>query len=303
MVGCVFALLSWSGVARATYSIAATDRQSGQVGGAGTSCVGGLDVAIIFAAAPGTGVIHAQSAVNTRARDLGAQMLGSGATPEEVIARITAADYDAQAETRQYGVVDLDGRAAAFTGSGAFPYANHQTGADGGFSYAVQGNLLTGKAVLDQARAAFIERGGCDLADRLMLALEAGAENGQGDGRCTPQRPSDAAFIRVDNADGSTYLSLSTIEPTANPLVSLRAAYDSWRAQNPCPALTGPGPDAGPCDGDAGSPAGNPGGASPSSAGGCSYHLDETGSSLPDAALIAAVTLVASRRRRRSTNS
>ena len=76
-----------------------------------------------------------------------------------------------------------------------------------------------------------------DLADRLMLALEVGGENGEGDGRCTPDGvPSDSAFIRVDNADGTTLLSLSvTNTGTTNPMVLLREQFDTWREENPCP--------------------------------------------------------------------
>src|SRR5204863_2310259 len=106
-------------------------------------------------------------------------------------------------------------------------------------TYSVQGNILTSGAVLDQAAAAF-ETTGCDLADRLMLALEAGAQNGHGDSRCTPAGiPSDSAFLEVDR-DGEpagSYLLLEAINTSPqNPLALLRTQYDTWRAAHPCPA-------------------------------------------------------------------
>ena len=47
--------------ALATYSVVATDSATGQVGGAGTSCVGSLAVSIIYASAPGHGAVHARA--------------------------------------------------------------------------------------------------------------------------------------------------------------------------------------------------------------------------------------------------
>jgi hypothetical protein len=103
--------------------------------------------------------------------------------------------------------------------------------------YSVQGNILTGAAVLDQAASAF-EADACDLAERLMRALEAGAEHGQGDSRCTGAGiPSDSAFIEVDRPDetAGSYLRLSVADTAPeSPLPKLRALFDAWRATHPC---------------------------------------------------------------------
>src|SRR5262249_20840817 len=107
----------------------------------------------------------------------------------------------------------------------------------------VQGNILTGKIVLDQAEAAFRARG-CDLADRLMFALEGGAQNGQGDRRCAVDAgvPSDSASIEVDlpGAPVRSYLFLS-LSGTGNvsPLIRLRSMFDTWRQTHPCPSDAG----------------------------------------------------------------
>jgi len=71
--------------------------------------------------------------------------------------------------------------------------------------------LPTHGFAITQSAAAF-EAGGCDLAERLMLALEAGAQHGEGDARCKERGiPSDSAFIEVDlpQEPAGSYLKLS----------------------------------------------------------------------------------------------
>ncbi len=243
--------------ARATYSIVALDLASGQAGGAGTSCVGSqLSVYEIFGAAPGSGVMVAQAALNTQGRDRAVELLMQGADAPDVIAEITGSSFDVISALRQYAVIDARGEAAGFTGDSTMPYADDVQGRQGDVVYSVQGNILTGEAVLTQAAAVFAP-GGCDLAETLMLALEAGAHDGQGDSRCTPDGiPSDGAFIRVDLADGTLnapYLELQVDDTApANPIAELRMLYDDWRGQHPCPSSVDPMPDAGVAPVDAG---------------------------------------------------
>jgi len=164
------------------------------------------------------------------------RLLGLDTAPDDIIAAITSASFDPDASRRQYGVVDLAGRSAGYTGSANGVFAGDVQGEVETFVYSIQGNILTGEAVLDQAEAAFTA-GGCDLADRLMLALEAGGEGGQGDSRCTPTGiPSDGAFIHVDLEDGMELVHLEVVDTRPeNPLELLRGLYDEWRASNPCP--------------------------------------------------------------------
>ena len=213
-----------------------------QTGGAGTSCLHGDDVYIIYGAVPGVGTVHAQAVFNQDARDAGVRLLANGTSPSDVIAAITSPDFDAYASLRQYGVVDVTGRRAGFTGADNSAYAGDHQSTTGDFVYSVQGNLLTSRAVIDQASAAF-EASGCDLPERLLHALEAGAQGGEGDHRCTPNGlPSDSAFLEVelpDTAPGS-YLELRV--PSSgdqSPLPELHAAFDDWRASHPCPAPAG----------------------------------------------------------------
>lgn len=223
-----------------TYSIVAADTTTREVGGAGTSCLGGEDVYVIYAASPGRGVIHAQAYYSLLARERGLSLLDAGQAPTAVIEQITSSSFDGSAQIRQYGVVDVLGDAAGFTGSGTTAYAADRQGHVGDFAYSVQGNILTSAKVLEQAAQAF-EANGCDLPERLMNALEAGANGGEGDSRCTEHGiPSDSAFLQVESPDlpRGGYLTLRVETSGAeNPLPLLRAKLNDWRATHPCPTV------------------------------------------------------------------
>jgi uncharacterized Ntn-hydrolase superfamily protein len=258
--------------ARATYSIVATDRTAGQVGGAVTSCVGSQGVGVVYRPSVGHGGVNAQAAANAVGRDRAVTLLNTDVDPAEIIAMITASSFDSSAATRQYGVVDLMGRAAGFTGASAMAYKEDRQGTSGAYTYSVQGNILTSPAVINQAESAF--RGsGCDLADKLMLALEAGAMGGEGDSRCTPRGiPSDAASIEVDptGETAGSYLKLS-VAGTGNTsaVVRLREMFDRWRATHPCSSNPGAGGAGGAGGvGGAGGRGGSAGGGGESASGG-----------------------------------
>jgi uncharacterized Ntn-hydrolase superfamily protein len=230
--------------AHATYSIIALDVETGQVGGAGTSCVGSFSVYAIYGVVPGVGVVAAQASLNEQARDRAVMLLEQGASAADVIADITGAGFDPLASVRQYAVIDVEGASpAGFTGASTMIYADDVQGNVTPYVYSVQGNILTSAAVLDHASAVFTAPG-CDLADTLMLALEAGAQNGEGDSRCTPDGiPSDGAFIEVNLPDQGTaepflHLQVDDTSPSS-PLIELRAMYTAWRTTQPCPEPQG----------------------------------------------------------------
>jgi uncharacterized Ntn-hydrolase superfamily protein len=251
--------------AGATYSIVGTDTATQQVGGAGTSCVGNFSVYVIYGSVPGMGVVAAQAQVNTAGRDAAVQQLAAGTDPQQIIQSITSSDFGR--ESRQYGIVDLQGRSAGWTGNNTIDYAEDRQGTAGTYTYSTQGNILTSDAVLDGTSAAFANEG-CDLADKLMLALEAGADNGEGDSRCTPDGiPSDGAFIQVDQPTGTagSYLRIR-VEDTApqNPISLLRQEFDDWRQTHPC--STGSGGTGG-AGGTGGTGAGGSSGSGPATGG------------------------------------
>ena len=234
--------------ARATYSVVATDSATFQVGGAVTSCVGASGVGVVYRGAPGHGAVNAQASANAGGRDRAVMLLNSDVAPADIITMITTSSFDANAATRQYGVVDVMGRAAGYTGARAMDYKEDRQGTIGSYTYSVQGNILTSRAVIDQAEGAF--RGqGCDLADKLMMALDGGAQNGEGDSRCASRGiPSDAASLQVDLAGGTagSYLALSVAGTgNNNPVAQIRTMFDDWRATHPCPAPAPTAADAG----------------------------------------------------------
>ncbi|HEX5058059.1 MAG TPA: DUF1028 domain-containing protein [Kofleriaceae bacterium] len=246
VVGVVVVVVLAAHPAHATYSIVATDTATRQVGGAVTSCVGTLSVSIVYGGVPGKGAVHAQAQLGGPGKNAAVMQLGMDVDPAAIITSITATAFDANAQRRQYGIVDLMARSAGFTGTQTSPFTDDRQAQIGTYTYSVQGNILTSAAVLDQAAASF-QTQGCDLADKLMLALEAGAQNGEGDSRCTGSGiPSDSAFLEVDREGeaAGTYLRLDVTNTSPqSPLVLLRAQYDAWRVTHPCPAP--PMPDAG----------------------------------------------------------
>lgn len=226
---------------RVTYSIVAVDTVTGEVGGAGTSCLGGGDVFVIYRAVPGRGALHAQARYDEAQRDRAAELLGQGESASDVLAVVTRVSADPNVALRQYGIVDIAGHALGYTGSRTTAFAGDVQGTTSGFAYSVQGNILTSRAVLEQAASAF-EAGGCDLAERLMRGLRAGADRGEGDSRCTDHGiPADSAFLQVERGKASSaregdYLALH-VESSGNenPLPLLQGELEAWRSDHPCP--------------------------------------------------------------------
>ena len=223
--------------AGATYSIVAADSVSGQVGVAVTSCVGMQSLSSVYSFVPGVGAVAAQARQNLIGKDYATLLLARGSSPSAIVDRLSSNSFDIFAPRRQYGIVTTRGAAAAWTGARNGTVASDAQGDLDGLAYSVQGNILTSTEVITQAEMGF--RGdACDLPARLMAALEAGALNGQGDQRCITSKgtPSDAGYLRVDNADGSGPLIELDVADTAaaSGVEALRAAFDTWRASHAC---------------------------------------------------------------------
>jgi uncharacterized Ntn-hydrolase superfamily protein len=87
---------------------------------------------------------------------------------------------DQQRESRQLGMIDMQGRSAAHTGKNN----NYWAGSKQGKNYTVQANIMVGPEVVDAVAATFeaSEGTGMPLAERMILAMEAGYAKG-GDSR------------------------------------------------------------------------------------------------------------------------
>jgi uncharacterized Ntn-hydrolase superfamily protein len=215
----------------ATWSIVAVDFETGEVGAAAASCVGGVDR--VLGLAPGNGAIVAQALPSGNARRQGVKMLNTGSSPRKVIDTISDPDFDANYMDRQYGVVALrpNQSAAAFTGSRNYECSGHLTG-DG---VAVQGNYLAGAEVVEVALSAFqdAESSGEPLADRLLAGLKAGSEVG-GDRRCGLQRALSAFLVVAKPKDQPSSPSIHIIIPEqskggSNPVELLEETYRQSR--------------------------------------------------------------------------
>ena len=176
--------------ASATWSIAISDSETGELAIGSATCVTGIDLkrlASVVVVGKGAGAAQSSVDVTGQNRMLIFQELMNGTSPEEILIKLAIQDPGHQ--TRQYGIVDTQERSVGFTGSFAGGYAGHLTGRMGTLTYAVQGNLLTGASVLTEAEAALRDEDG-DLPARLMAAMLAAREQG-GDGRCScsPSNP------------------------------------------------------------------------------------------------------------------
>jgi uncharacterized Ntn-hydrolase superfamily protein len=167
-----------------TFSLVACDREARQWGVVVASKFLAVGAVVPWARAE-VGAVATQAFANLTYGPDGLEMLAAGATAQETIDRLTAAD--AEHEQRQIGVVDAAGGSATFTGSGCFTWAGGRAG-DG---YAAQGNLLAGPQVV-QALADTFESTEGPLNERLLAALAAGDAAG-GDRR---GRQSAAVIVR-----------------------------------------------------------------------------------------------------------
>ncbi len=250
--------------AEATWSIILVDTATGEVAIGCATCLESLDLTIYCPVLlAGVGGACAQSSIdgNGRNRKLIWDEMQIGTSPSKILSLLRNSDGSHQ--SRQYGIVDLRGRQATFTGSQCGAFANGIAGSVGTLHYAIQGNVITGQPVIDDAEDAVINTVG-DLAEKLMAGMEAAHAVG-GDGRCSCD-PSDAdrcgspppgfdpnsdksahigfmLLTRIGDDDGSCnasvgcangsyYMDLNVAfqkKSDPDPVVQLRTLFDGWR--------------------------------------------------------------------------
>ena len=182
--------------AQATWSVAAVDEETGEVGVAVASCVG-FEVSVVPVLVPDVGAAASQASISELSGARLVEGLEGGASASEVVEAVVAAD-DAP-EDRQFGVVVLGGGGDGWTGADTFDVALDRRGV--GEVVSAQGNILVSEHVVSAALAAFDASSG-ELADRLVAALVAGADEG-GDSRCGDQTATSAALIVARPGDAS----------------------------------------------------------------------------------------------------
>jgi uncharacterized Ntn-hydrolase superfamily protein len=245
----------------ATWSVIALDRGSRTVVVSSATCVPQArlesfpakdlrDVQAIVV--PGVGVAAAQAGVDrTRANQkLIFAELQKGTAPADIIARLKE---DPSIDVRQFGILDMRGGSAGFSGAKNGKASLDRQGQVPGTDifYSIQGNILKSDEVIEAAVAAFSATKG-PLSDSVMAAMEAADAKG-GDSRCTcdsePRlsapcdgKTSHVAYIlraEKDDANGESfndgkyamYISVTDKDITpaenANPVKTLRMRYDA----------------------------------------------------------------------------
>jgi uncharacterized Ntn-hydrolase superfamily protein len=204
-----------------TFSLCAIDPATGEAGVIVTTRVPFVGRAVPWARA-GVGAVATQAQTMVEYGRRGLDLLEQGVPPQEALARLLA--DDPQRERRQLGMIDMKGRTAAHSGSENGVWAGSRQGRN----YTVQGNILVGPEVIEAVAAHFESSDGVGmpLAERLILALEAGHKKG-GDKRWGLTQ---SAALRVadpsDPGRGGDHLSVSIdVGEHEQPLAELKRIY------------------------------------------------------------------------------
>jgi len=177
-----------------TFSIVACDLEEQSWGVAVASKFPAVGAVVPWAKA-GVGAVATQSFANTSFGPRGLALMGTGLSAQETLNRLLEDDPDK--ELRQVGLVDANGGAATFSGTGCFAWA----GGVSGKGYAIQGNILANENVVPAMEETFLKTKG-NLPARLQAALFAGDRAG-GDKR---GRQSAAIYVAKPKAGYGGYL-------------------------------------------------------------------------------------------------
>jgi hypothetical protein len=184
----------------ATWSVIAVDLATGRVVIASATCVDNNDAFLMGVQAvvvPGKGVAACQAGVDGTHTNqmLVFAELQKGTDPKRIIELLSA---DPAFQSRQFGILDLQGRTAGHSGlTNGYVTQDIQGRVPGTqIYYSIQGNILRPGEVVPNAVRAFVNTNGA-LTDRVMAALETADKFG-GDSRCAcPNLPPDAPLPAI----------------------------------------------------------------------------------------------------------
>jgi uncharacterized Ntn-hydrolase superfamily protein len=204
-----------------TFSLCAIDPATGQSGAAVTTRVPFVGRAVPWVRA-GVGAVCTQAATVVEYGVRGLDLMAKGVAPQAAIAELLAADEGR--ESRQLGMIDMQGRAAAHTGKGNGAWAGSRQGPN----YTVQANIMVGPEVVQAVATSFegTEGTGIPLAERMILAMEAGQIKG-GDRRWGNLQ---SAAIKIadpkDPGRGGDYIALAIeVGEHAEPVGEMKRIY------------------------------------------------------------------------------
>ena len=268
-VTALFLVLAAASPSFATWSVIAVDQKTREVVIASATCVpqaafanfpakGLMDVQAIVV--PGKGVAAAQAGVDRTRKNqqLIFDEIVKGTEPARILEMLKE---DPSIDTRQFAIVDLQGRMVGFSGQKnlASSLSRQQQVPGTGIFFSIQGNILASDEVVTAAMSVFAETRGT-LSDRVMAAMEAADDKG-GDKRCTCTTPplpaataacesktSHVAYILRADANDKTgtsfndgqygmYVAVTNddIAPAENasPVKTLRLRYEAWKKAHP----------------------------------------------------------------------
>lgn len=245
--------------ASATWSIVLADAETNEVAVGTVTCLTNfnlLAIVPVVVVEQGAGACQASGDFDGIRRPIMFDGLMNDQTPPQILNEVAMI---AGHQSRQYGIVDTDGRRITFTGTSALAWAGGVTGQDGTMVYAIQGNILTGACVVAEIENAILGTPG-DMPAKLMAGMEAARDAG-GDGRCScpgsptgcgcpppnftksghiggmiVARPGDTDDPVCNSggcADGSYVMRFNVAFQSSgapDPVDQLRGQYDTWRA-------------------------------------------------------------------------
>jgi uncharacterized Ntn-hydrolase superfamily protein len=194
-----------------TFSIVARCARTGELGVAVSTAVPAVGAMCPYLR-PNVGGVTTQSWVNPYLASMALDRLEQGGSVEQALAY--ALQADPSADLRQIGIVDRNGHSIAWTGSSCTGWAGDRRGQD----YTVQGNMLTGADTVDAMADAFEASHEEGLAQRLMLALEAGQKAG-GD-----KRGRQSAALKVMGEEAYAMWDLR-VDEHPDPVAELRRIF------------------------------------------------------------------------------
>lgn len=153
-----------------TYSIVARDEYSGEMGVAVQSHWFSVGSIVAWGEA-GVGVVATQSLVEASYGPQGLLLMRAGVPAQAALDALLGADEGR--EVRQIAMLDANGRIGVHTGGRCIAEAGHEIG----HGFSAQANMMASSTVWSAMAEAF-RSGSGDLAERLMLALEAAQAEG-----------------------------------------------------------------------------------------------------------------------------
>lgn len=200
-----------------TFSIVARCHRTEMLGVAVSTAVLGVGARCPHVKA-GVGAAATQSWINPYLGIDALRLMSEGFSAPEAQAKLL--EDDPGRRGRQLGLVDRDGRSAAWSGPECVPWFGHIAVPN----CAIQGNMLVGEETLKAMLHAFENAELLELPERLLVALEAGQAAG-GD-----KRGKQSAALLVAHREEYAYCDLR-VDEHRHPVAELRRIFEIARSQ------------------------------------------------------------------------